>query len=295
MAKTRRSYAIRRRGKTRTKPSSQHAGQNQDIQATILDQASTQILRISIPPGKSILADQNTMSYMTGDLVPTARTGGAMEGAGFWSGVKRLATRQSFFINHFENKGNSLGEITLSPAIPSAIAEISIQPGEEWKVYPGCVLAATSNVKISGTLNIFENFRASFVTDTAVYSTVGLKKDETTPGRVWITGFGGIETRNITPTETPFILNNGTFLAMPARYWNDYVDVGKPTSLIQTFLTNIGFVMKIVDRGKSKEPVPTFPLYTQTINIHNFKNMIQTIASAEVKKSSGKTTLIEIQ
>jgi uncharacterized protein (AIM24 family) len=257
-----------------------------DIQATIMDQASTQILRISIPPGKSIVADQNTMSYMTGDIKPNARTGGTMEGAGVLNGLKRVFTRQTFFINEFINAGQSTSEITLSPSIPSAIAEISIQPGEEWKVYPGCILAATSNVRISGTLNIFENFRASFITQTAVYSTVGLKEGEMTPGRAWISGFGGIETRNITPSTTPFILNNGTFLAMPARYWNDYVDVGTPTGIVQSFLTNIGFVMKIMDRGKNPNPPPTFPIYMQTINIHNFKNMIQSIAATEAQKAT---------
>lgn len=269
----------------------QDAGQTPDIQATILDQASTQVLRISIPPKMKIIADQNTMSYMTGDLKPTARSGGTMEGAGVWNGLKRAMTGQSFFVNEFENTGDSLGEITLSPSIPSAITEIMIQPGEEWKIYPGCILAATSNVRISGSLNIFENFRASFVTSTAIYSTVGLKEGETKPGRAWISGFGGIETRNITPSASPFILNNGTFLAMPARYWNDYVDVGTPTGFFQSFLTNIGFVLKIMDRGKSTNPPPTFPIYMQTINVHNFKNMIKSIASIEAQKVSRQSSI----
>lgn len=282
--------------KTRRSLNRKQKGGAKEIQATIVDQASTQILRILIPPGASIIADQSVLSFMTGDLKPTARTGGAetptepTEGGGFWNGVKRAFTGQSFLVNEFTNSGTTTGEITLSPSIPCAISEIIIQEGEEWKVAPGSVLAATSNVKISGSLNIFENFRASFVTKTAVYTTIGLKEGEKGPGRAWISGFGGIETRTITPSQTPFLINNGIFLAMPAKYWNDYVDVGTPSGFLSSFMTNIGFVLKIMDRGKNPNPPPTFPIYMQTINIHNFKNMIQSIAAVEANKVAQRSS-----
>lgn len=279
------------RSQRKTRKTKARKGGAQEIKATILDQASTQVLRIEVPPGASLIADQNTMAYMSGELKAVARTGGATNGGGFMNAFKRAVTGQSFFVNEFTNPTNTVAEITLSPFIPSAIAEITIQPDEEWKVHPGCVLAATPNVRISGSLNIFDNFRASFVTQTAVYSTVGLKEGSTTPGRAWISGFGGIEQRTIKPTQTPFILNNGTFLAMPAKYWNAYVDVGTPGSLLDSFMTNIGFVLKIQDKSKGSVPPPSIPVYIQSINVHNFKQMIRTIASAEAQKVANKKTI----
>lgn len=277
--------------KTRKQKVKQQAGA-QDIKATILDQASTQVLRIQVPPGASLIADQDTLAYMTGELKAVARTGGATaSGGGFMNAFKRAVTGQSFFVNEFTNPTNTVAEITLSPFIPSAIAELTIEPGDEWKVHPGSILAATSNVRISGSLNIFDNFRASFVTQTAVYTTVGLKEGATQSGRAWISGFGGIEQRSIQPTATPFILNNGTFLAMPTKYWNAYVDVGTPGSLLNSFMTNIGFVLKIQDKSKGTIPAPSIPLYMQSINVHNFKQMIRTIASAEAQKAASRTTI----
>jgi uncharacterized protein (AIM24 family) len=265
---------------------------NAEITATIVDQASTQVLRLTMPPGAALQTDQNTMAFMTGQLKTTASMGGsrqgAQKGAGFFNAFKRIISGESFFVNQVVNQSQETAEITLSPTIPSAIAELVVQPGEEWKLYPGAMMAATPNVRVSGSLNIFENFKSSFVTGSAVYTSVSVPAGGAA-GRVWISGFGGIEKRDITPSTTPFILNNGVFLAMPAQHWGNYVKVGTAGGILDSFMTSIGFVMKI--QASAEGTHPTIPLYMQTINIHNFENMIKTIAAAEVSSQASSFRL----
>jgi uncharacterized protein (AIM24 family) len=254
--------------------------------AKIIDQASTQILQITLPPNTSILTNQNTMSFMSGHLKTTASIGGfqePQEGSGMLNALKRAVSGQSFLINKVVNPSSETAELTLSPNMPSAITELTLKPGEEWKISPGSILAATPNVAISGSLNILDNFKASFVTGTAVYSTA-VVKEGTNSGSVWITGYGGIDKRNITPSETPFILNNGIFLAMPTKHWKSYVDVGTAHGFLDSLMTNLGIVMKIQKKTSDTTPAPTFPLYMQTINIANMQKMIKTIAAEQVNR-----------
>jgi uncharacterized protein (AIM24 family) len=253
-----------------------------NITATIVDQASTQVLRLTMPPGSSVVTDQNTMSFMTGHLTTKA----TMDGGGFFNAFKRSLTGESFLINRVTNPSQEVAEMTLAPTTPSAIAEITIAPGEEWKVYPGSMMAATANVKVTGSLNIFNNFLTSFVTDTAIYTTLSVPEGGA-PGRAWISGFGGIERRDVVPSSTPFILNNGTFLAMPSRHWGTYVTVGTAGGILDSFVTDIGFVMKIRAPAGDTSP-PTIPVYMQTLNVRNFQQMITTIAKAAVKNADSK-------
>lgn len=252
-----------------------------EITATIVEQASTQVLRITMPPGSTIVTDQNTMSHMTGNLVTNAKMGGGddrgQQGSGLFNAIKRAVSGESLFVNHVTNPTSEMAEITLAPTIPSAIAEITINPGDEWKLYPGALIAATNNVKVSGSINIFDNFSSSLVTGSPIYTSVSVDAGSSESGRVWISGFGGIEKRDIKASTTPFVINNGVFLAVPAKYWNTYIKVGTAGGILNSFMTSIGFVMKI-QADTDANTNPTIPLYMQTINIHNFKEMIRTIA-----------------
>lgn len=266
-------------------------GDGSGITAAIVDQASTQVVRFTMPPGSALVTDQNTMSFMTGHLVTTATMDGGerQKGSGFFNALKRAVTGESFLINRVRNPTQEVAEMTLAPPTPSAIAEITIAPGEEWKVYPGSMMAATPNVKVTGSINIFENFKTSFVTDTAVYTTLSVPAGGT-PGRAWISGFGGIEKRDITPSSTPFVLNNGTFLAMPSRHWGTYVTVGTAGGILDSFVTNLGFVMKI-QAPANDTALPTIPVYMQTLNIRNFQQMIRDIARTEAEKAKDTTII----
>jgi uncharacterized protein (AIM24 family) len=246
-----------------------------------------------IPPGGSLITDQNTLAYMSGHLKTNASTG-----TGLWNAIKRGITGESFLSNIVSNPSQETAELVLAPPLAGAIVELTVQPGELWRLYPGSFLAATPNVKISGSLNMFDSFRVSFVMDTFVYTSVEVPAGSDA-GRVWIYGFGGIEKKTITPTTVPYILNNGTFLAMPHKtaqgnLWDSYVSVGTPGSLTQAFLTNIGLVMKI--QTKEGQTTTEFPLYTQTLNIENLKRFVGDIAESKARsiRDENQKPLIQI-
>ncbi len=213
-------------------------------------------------------------------------------GSGLWNAIKRGITGESFLSNIVSNPSQETAELVLAPPLAGAITELTIQPGTTWRLYPGSFMAATPNVKMTGSL--FDSFQLSLATDTTVYTSVEVPAGGE-PGRVWIYGFGGIEEKTITPTSTPYILNNGTFLAMPHKtsqgnLWDAYVSVGTPGSLMESFLTQIGFVMKI--QAKEGQTAPSFPLYTQTLNIENLKHFVRGIsqsAAKSVERSYNKT------
>ena len=279
------------RRKTRRGKQGGNLNSSDTLQATILDQAATQVLKFLVPPGASLITDQNTLAYMSGQLKTEASTG-----TGLWNALKRGITGESFLSNMVSNPSQETAELVLSPPLAGAIVELSIAPGEVWRLYPGSFLAATPNIKVSGSLNMFDSFRVSFVMDTFVYTSVETLPN-TGPGRVWIYGFGGIEQKTITPTSTPYILNNGTFLAMPHKtaqgnLWDSYVSVGTPGSLMQAFLTNIGLVMKI--QTKEGQTAPSFPLYTQTMNIEHLKRFIGNIAEAKARSVRDERPVIQM-
>ena len=108
------------------------------ITAVILDQASTQTLQLKIPPGGSLLTNQNTMMYMEGSLTTEAKV------SGIWNAIRRGITGQSVLSNLVTNSGDSEAEILLAPSLPGAVVEITIRPGESWKIFPGSFLAGTA-------------------------------------------------------------------------------------------------------------------------------------------------------
>ena len=248
------------------------------INAVILDQASTQTLQLKIPPGGSILTNQNTMMYMEGSLTTSAKV------SGIWNAIRRGIAGQSVLSNLVTNSGDAEAEILLAPSLPGAVVELTIRPGESWKIFPGSFLAGTANLRLTGSLDLFNNFTASFVGGNLTYTVLEVPKGGV-DGRAWIYGFGGVKEHSIRPSVTPFILNNGSFLAMPSvaadgtDYWKRYITVGTPQGLLNAFLTAVGFVIKVRDDGKGAAPL--IPIYTQTLNIENFKGFVREIARTE--------------
>lgn len=246
-----------------------------EIVATIEDQASTQVIKFTIPPSLSLITDQNTMSYMDASLSTDSTAGST----GLFGMLKRGLAGESVLSNIVTNKGTRPAELVLAPPMVGAIVELKINPGEKWKLYPGSFMAATPNIKVSGSINILKNLSSMFVSGSASYTTVEVNEG-TAPGRVWIYGYGGISKKTV--TTDPLIINNGVFLAIPSKLadgtaiWDKHVKVEPYGGLVTSFLTNIGFVMKI-------QPAPSheIPVYMQTVNIENLKGIISTIARNE--------------
>ena len=145
-------------------------------------------------------------------------------------------------------------------------------------------MACTSNLTVSGDVNIFNNFRLLFAGQNASYTTVAAAAED---GIVWVCAYGGVDVHQIpmgTGSTVPLFINNGCFLGMLTKtggvdFWQDYVRVGTAGGFFNAIFTNIGFVMKIQDKSPPIRPGPlTCIVLTQSLNRHHLDEYIRKIA-----------------
>jgi uncharacterized protein (AIM24 family) len=253
------------------------------------------VLKLQILPGGEIITNQETMSYMDGGLITT----GTLRGGGLFDALLRGISGASAVQNKVQNMSNQTLQMVLSPLLHGSIVQIKVQPGETWRLADRCFLACTSNLRVSGNLNIFSNFRMLFVSENITYVTVTAGE---TGGTVWVSAHGGCEThiKEMGANSMPFFINNGCFLAMldssnGINYYKDYVRVGLPSSFFQSVFTQLGFVMKIQDTvpPKRAEKVQCVVL-TQSLNPHNLEKFIAKIVEQKVSESMRRNQGIQV-
>jgi uncharacterized protein (AIM24 family) len=225
---------------------------------------------------------------MDGGLV----TGATMGSGSIFSALFRSISGASFLQNSVSNPTQNTLKLTLSPRLQGSLTRIDIQPGETWRVADGSFVAATSNLQISGNINIFSNFRMMFVGENLTYTTATAHQGS--PGSLWISSYGGIERHEIdmgTGSTVPLFINNGCFLSMldnngAVNFWNDYVSVGTANGLFSAMFTQLGWVMKIQDTVPPRRPGPLkLTVLTQSLNPHNLEKYIANIAQKVVERS----------
>lgn len=273
-------------------------------------------LEIVLRPGETILTNQDVMIYMDGRMGIDYKMGGSgaanglsgsssgsatasggqtrkqrnksrqktarrQHGAGLMSAVARGIAGESFFHNVIANpSSDSNMNIVLSTRLPGSIVAIPLRPGVVWNVGPGSFIAATHGTRVSGDLNLFKHFKGVLVGEGPVYTSVELKPGVES-GTLWIGSYGGVEQKNIDFTKDVLFINNGNFLAMPiiidgVDVWKEGVKVGLPASIIKSYMTDVGFVLKV--GGVPDLRVGPIPIYLQTHNPGNLVKFIKEIA-----------------
>jgi len=273
---------------TSTSVSSGSSGLFKELGAEIVNLNGYDVLKFKIAPQGSVITNQETLSYMDGGLV----TGATMGSGSIFSALFRSISGASFLQNSVSNPTQNTLKMTLSPRLQGSLTRIDIQPGETWRVADGSFVAATSNLQISGNINIFSNFRMMFVGENLTYTTATAHQGS--PGSLWISSYGGIEKHEIdmgTGSTVPLFINNGCFLSMldnngAVNFWNDYVSVGTANGLFSAMFTQLGWVMKIQDTVPPRRPGPLkLTVLTQSLNPHNLEKYIANIAQKVVERS----------
>jgi len=273
---------------TSTSVSSGSSGLFKELGAEIVNLNGYDVLKFKIAPQASVITNQETLSYMDGGLV----TGATMGSGSIFSALFRSISGASFLQNSVSNPTQNTLKMTLSPRLQGSLTRIDIQPGETWRVADGSFVAATSNLQISGNINIFSNFRMMFVGENLTYTTATAHQGS--PGSLWISSYGGIEKHEIdmgTGSTVPLFINNGCFLSMldnngAVNFWNDYVSVGTANGLFSAMFTQLGWVMKIQDTVPPRRPGPLkLTVLTQSLNPHNLEKYIANIAQKVVERS----------
>lgn len=255
------------------------AGPFAALGAAIVNKGGYDILKFSLKPGANLITNQETMAYMDGGLTTNAQIG-----TSFWGAVARSLSGASALQNAIANPTQNELDIYLSPFLQGSIVQIDVKAGETWRFADKAFMACTSNLTVSGDVNIFNNFRLLFAGQNAIYTTVTAAQND---GIVWVSAYGGTDVHQIpmgTGSTVPLFINHGCFLGMLSRspsvdFWQDYIRVGTAGGFFNSIFTNVGFIMKVQDKNPPIRPGPlTCLVLTQSLNRHHLDNYIRKIA-----------------
>lgn len=100
-----------------------------------------QFVHVEIAPGELVWGEAGSMIYFTGNVRMEAKArGGLMEG------LKRVLTRESFFVTEFTSEGGP-GVISFAGRVPGKIAAVDLRGGKNWVFQKDAFLAAESSVQ----------------------------------------------------------------------------------------------------------------------------------------------------
>jgi len=258
-----------------------------ELGPVIVNKGGYDILKFTLQPGAKMFTNQETMSYMDGGLTLKPTLGNS----GIFSAFARTVTGSSFLQNALQNPTSKPLDIVLTPFLQGAVVQIELNHGDMWRFADKSFMACTSNLKVSGNVNIFSNFRSWLGGQGLTYVTVSA---DSGPGTVWVSAYGGYETHEIDVSSRAFYINHGSFLGMLSRtstvnYWSDYVTVGTTNGIVNAIFSGVGLVMKVQDRTPSIRGPATCKVLTQSLDRGHLESYIKGIANTVVNRSGNST------
>ena len=243
------------------------------------------VLKLELSPNSAVIIDSPAMIHMDGKLVvePIIMSKSNNFFSKLGSSITRSLTGERVYNSQIANKTDEKLKISIGPQICGGIIKINILPGEVWKFIPGSFIACTSNVLVSGNINIFKNLKSIFSSGTIVYTEISLINGDS--GTVWINSFGGIEKHEVQLGEKSekLYINDGCFLGMLSNkenmdYWDECIKVGSASGFFSGLFTNTAILLKVEDKKLSaKNNNMKCIVYTQSINKINFDKYITSI------------------
>ena len=251
-------------------------------------------LNFNLEPNVSIILEPSSLIHMDGKLTlePTMFSNG-----GFFAGFKRSLTGQSFINTQITNKTDDKLKIALCPTLLGTINKIEIQPNQVWRFTPSSFIACTNNILVSGSLNIFGNFKAYIAGQNILYTEVSTQDGK--PGIVWISSYGAIEKHEIQmgKNSEKLLINDGVFLGILAEdkdkkinYWDKFVNVGSANGFFKGLLTNTSLMLNIEDKAHNASNDTKCTVYTQSLNIGNLNNYIKSIVTNTVGQNNNNVS-----
>jgi len=258
-------------------------------------------LNFNLEKDASIILEPSTLIHMDGNLTlePTMFSQG-----GIFSAFKRSLTGKSFIDSQITNKTDKKLKLSLCPTLLGTINKIEIQPNQIWRFTPSSFIACTSNILVSGNLNIFSNFKALLGGQNILYTELSTQDGK--PGIVWISAHGAMEKHEVQmgKDSEKLVINDGIFLGMLSEendkndknkninYWDKFVNVGSANGFFKGLLTRTALLMRIEDNNKNTSDNTKCIVYTQSLNIRNFQNYIQSIVINTVGQNNNNNNNI---
>ena len=252
-------------------------------------------LNFNLEKDASIILEPSTLIHMDGNLTlePTMFSQG-----GIFSAFKRSLTGQSFIDSQITNKTDKKLKLSLCPTLLGTINKIEIQPNQIWRFTPSSFIACTSNILVSGNLNIFSNFKAAISGQNILYIEISSTNEK--PGIVWISSHGAIQKHEIKmgKDSEKLLINDGVFVGMLSEdkdkkinYWENYVNVGSANGFFKGLLTNTALLMNIYDTKQIATDNVKCIVYTQSLNMRNLNNYIHSIVVNTVNQNNNTVSI----
>ena len=268
-----------------------------DLNDIITNVNGFDVLTFNLSPNSSVIIEPSTMIHMNGKLVvePTLQSKNNTFFSKMYNGLKRGITGSSFFDSQISNHTKDELKISLGSVLEGGINKIEILPNQVWRFTPSSFIACTSNLLVSGNLNIFSNLKGALGGQSILYTEISSIDDK--PGVVWISSYGAIQKHEINMGEKSdsLYVNDGCFLGMLSEdktekinYWENFVNVGSANGFLKGLLTNTALLLKIEDKKllSANNDVKCI-VFTQTLNMRNLNNHIALIAQQSVQYNSG--------
>jgi uncharacterized protein (TIGR00266 family) len=204
---------------------------------------------IKLKKGQKIVADGGCMSFMSGNMGIETSTGD-----GFWSGIGRLVSGETFFLNTFFIEEGETGKITLASFLPGDTKCIRLKKDQGIYLAPGGFICATNNVKVSA----HRRLRGALFGSGLYLSEVRCIEGE---ALVWVGCFGGIKEHYI-KSGKQFKVDGGFFFCCDAGTNFEITTVG---GIKSTILSGEGIMMKFSGSAV---------VYTQSRGIDRFIGFI---------------------
>jgi uncharacterized protein (TIGR00266 family) len=224
-----------------------------------------------------IIADGGSMCYMDGSISLTLKR--PKEGGGIVGKVMKALSGESFFSSYFVGGEDSKDAVlALSTPLPGDIIALPIKAGETWLLSAGSFLAASSNIKVSGSLK-FKGI-LSWGNDEGMFRTkVSAEKED---GVVFVESYGHIEKHVLKANQELKVDNEGFLACMKGT---DYTLSKAGKSVLGSWFTSEGLVMKF--QGPCT-------LYTQTKGVKQLGDVLGNALGSKNKKNGMFKTAVEI-
>lgn len=188
-------------------------------------------LDVWLAKDQTIVADKHAMIFMDGDMQLKTELGALKKALG------RMFSGETAFLSYYTGTDPSREQrISLGIALPGDVMCIPLEADRSWKLSQGCFVAGTSNVVVSGRLNL-KGAIGIGQQEGAFLQTV---KAQGSPGAVWLASYGHIEKHTLQAGQS-LLVDNEHFLACSKEVDYTISKVGNVKSLI---FGGEGFAMK---------------------------------------------------
>lgn len=197
-------------------------------------------LQVTLRQGELIKAKSDSVVWATGDIDIAGISGG------FWKGLTRACAGESYWLEHIRCDSDSSTMILAANNI-GFITQLTIEPGDVWRVHKDGFFASGPHVNIRG--NVQGLLKGLF----SRQGFVVLEVTSTAPSPLFLSSFGAVDCIDLEEGET-FLVDNGHLVAWPSHMRYDIVAAAK-RGYFQSWKSGEGLMCRFHGPGR---------VYTQT-------------------------------